>query len=102
MVFLDPALDGSGETTENPILDLATTTEGTLEFDFQSPMEPRRVLPDPSRPVLRSAPLPEYAKTPVPHWVVTDKNNEPRAADNGGENSDFLRRLGTMEVGVWE
>jgi hypothetical protein len=34
--------------------------------------------------------------------VATDKSNGPRAAENGGENSDFLRRLGAMEVGVWE
>jgi hypothetical protein len=65
-------------------------------------MEPHRVTPVPGRPVLRSAPLPEYAETSVPHRVAMDKNNGPRAADSGGENSDFLRRLGAMEVGVWE
>jgi hypothetical protein len=34
--------------------------------------------------------------------VATDTNNGPRTADNGGENSEFLRCLGAMEIGVWD
>jgi hypothetical protein len=102
LAFLDPSPDGIGETPENPILESVPTTGWPLEVELHPPMEPHRVTPVPGRPVLRSAPLPEYAETSVPHRVAMDKNNGPRAADSGGENSDFLRRLGAMEVGVWE
>jgi hypothetical protein len=102
LVFLDPSSEEGGKTPENQVREFATTPELSLEFELHPAMDPRRVIPDTSRPVLRSAPLPEYAKTTVPHWVATDKSNGPRAAENGGENSDFLRRLGAMEVGVWE
>jgi hypothetical protein len=45
-------------------------------------MDPRRFILDPSRPVLLSAPLPEYSQTPVPHWVAMDENKWLRAAEN--------------------
>ena len=75
-------------------------------WTLNSPMEPSRNLPITGMPPFRSAPPPEPRPDPAANLMPDGPNvndfHGPRPAGGGGESSEFLRRLGAMEPGLWE